>query len=1024
MPREMAYGGYNLYYVTNKLFYFCDAKNMVGNGNDKYYLGVMGCVTIESEAGDEFGYVGPQQFNELKENYEKHLKDEQVRKDLLHHYTFNSNGEMQIYKLVDNINTYEYIFKRDNNCIITKQKEDKNSTRTVDVITADIQNTVDSSLYNISIELLTDFLDLTGSPEYIDKFIDYAIEKTRVTITAYPIESEEKSYEIDTHNIEDKFIFEAYDMADVANQDIKRDNMITYKPLIYDRIYNGNRFEGSIVDLSDFESIDYGTDSMVNIISTIDKYIGMAINVGSWGEFTPDIREERKEFYKEKVSPNDDLTKDELIGYLKGDGIGEWFIETLDKILGGKVDEYLEDYAIYICDGADALKSASPIKSYLKCAYETSSGFKLGAVEVQEASINTKKETSWQFYATKINTWYGNIKYNDINKTREYTIDENDSTVDEYNKLGPTLDKDQKSIDYNPIIQSGYATYKDIADVEKKEILIADMREAELKSKGIGIGSDPNVQVLATQDIFSDFLYFSDSIFDIKEEKLAISNKEEYFRWWNLAGLGTISANDGGNYNSGSSAGQGTDYIYAKYKMTNGKDYETIRKSYYDIIEIGTTLPTVSTDKVKEFLALWKNTGGIYDSNGTLVAYNDIYNGKTRVGDIFESAPEMTFNLLESSDSTKGLVNIFKYIMYVYTGTDYGITDESQIAFIFDISPYGGSDYTVNTPMSDTKLVLEKDQLEKAIKSSYNGDIQKNLLSCVDDFMYIQENNKVNAVFAAAVTIIESSGGTNWAAIDPSTYNWYSIKGSYNGNSKNGWRAYSSFNEATRDFGDLIANGAYYFKAGKYTVTAIAPTYCNEEWGNLVVSEMTKIYNSVGISGATGGTEGKTGNYTTFTANGRTYINYKQKEEAYKSIPLACYPNTTLFKAGCGITSDAIIGSGFGSNKDPIAVNNFGSNNHQEILGKLTGKEWVSVQFSKTAVLDELKKGNPVIVRVEGDGGYFKSEGHFTTILSISEDGNSIYISDPAFKTDSKNGWMKTSILNASGYVRFTKLAN
>ena len=84
--------------------------------------------------------------------------------------------------------------------------------------------------------------------------------------------------------------------------------------------------------------------------------------------------------------------------------------------------------------------------------------------------------------------------------------------------------------------------------------------------------------------------------------------------------------------------------------------------------------------------------------------------------------------------------------------------------------------------------------------------------------------------------------GTGWAAIDPSTYNWYSIRGSYNENSKDGWRAYSSYAEATDDFGDLIANSAYYFKNGKYTVKEIAPTYCSEEWGDVVISYIGKIY--------------------------------------------------------------------------------------------------------------------------------------------------------------------------------------
>ena len=145
--------------------------------------------------------------------------------------------------------------------------------------------------------------------------------------------------------------------------------------------------------------------------------------------------------------------------------------------------------------------------------------------------------------------------------------------------------------------------------------------------------------------------------------------------------------------------------------------------------------------------------------------------------------------------------------------------------------------------------------------------------SAVDAFISIQTTYKVNGVFAMAVTKIESTCGTAWAAIDSSTYNWFSISGSYKGqsyHSNRDWRKYSSFSEATRDFGDLIANESFYFKAGKYTVKEIAPTYCNEEWGDSVVSYMKEIYTAAGVSFST--SSGSGGSIVSVAEEMHTYM--------------------------------------------------------------------------------------------------------------------------------------------------------
>lgn len=145
-----------------------------------------------------------------------------------------------------------------------------------------------------------------------------------------------------------------------------------------------------------------------------------------------------------------------------------------------------------------------------------------------------------------------------------------------------------------------------------------------------------------------------------------------------------------------------------------------------------------------------------------------------------------------------------------------------------------GDDYCVDTEIEESNVIRNVEDF-KRIFSEY-----QNIVDNAEYFIQYQEEYHVNAVFAACVTIIESSGGTNWAAISSSTYNWFSIKGSYNGNSYNGWRSYPSFEAAIEDFCNLIRNGDYYIKAGKNTVKQIAEPYCNTEWGVNVVKEMTK----------------------------------------------------------------------------------------------------------------------------------------------------------------------------------------
>lgn len=158
--------------------------------------------------------------------------------------------------------------------------------------------------------------------------------------------------------------------------------------------------------------------------------------------------------------------------------------------------------------------------------------------------------------------------------------------------------------------------------------------------------------------------------------------------------------------------------------------------------------------------------------------------------------------------------------------------------------------YIVKTDLPNALPAVNAAQLTQMITNCYSGARRSNLLSLVNSFIQMQEKHKVNAVFAVAASVIESGGGTNGKLLsEHHSYNMFSIKGSYNGQSvsfmNSNWRKYSSFHEAVMDFGHWIANSSHYFKKGRYTPGTIGPTYCNYSWGVKVSKQMYNLYKSI-----------------------------------------------------------------------------------------------------------------------------------------------------------------------------------
>lgn len=267
-------------------------------------------------------------------------------------------------------------------------------------------------------------------------------------------------------------------------------------------------------------------------------------------------------------------------------------------------------------------------------------------------------------------------------------------------------------------------------------------------------------------------------------------------------------------------------------------------------------------EQKKEKYILHSNPPNIHiyakNEQGEFEKFLAVYDNHKYARAMFDSVSSWLFDMMKNNENTVDLVDIIKYLLYVYDGTDYGVTELDTSIFEPDefVTTIGGG-VIVKTDEIGAAQALDKAQLEEVIEKRFSGKKKENLISVIDDLIYIQDTYHVNAVFAISVIQAESGCGTAWALISSKTYNWCSVSGSYNGayyEDTNGtkWRSYSSFSEATRDFGDLIANSSYYFQAGKYTPFTIGPTYCNEEWGNQVQKFIMEMYESIGITIQTG----------------------------------------------------------------------------------------------------------------------------------------------------------------------------
>lgn len=210
-----------------------------------------------------------------------------------------------------------------------------------------------------------------------------------------------------------------------------------------------------------------------------------------------------------------------------------------------------------------------------------------------------------------------------------------------------------------------------------------------------------------------------------------------------------------------------------------------------------------------------------------------------------KSAAEWLFEILETNDSTSDMVDLMKYLLYKATGVNYGVTEfDFTIFYPGSLTSVGANDYIVHIDKSPQEIVIKDVETLKTAFAGSGGAGSDNLVKYADDFLRLQEEYRVNAVFAAAVTTAECGAGTN---LQIGGNNWFSIR-----NPNGGWMQYDSPAGSIEAFCNQIARLGYYFTEGNYTVRSIGMIYCEDAdapggWIENVLMYMTNMFTAAGI---------------------------------------------------------------------------------------------------------------------------------------------------------------------------------
>ena len=419
-----------------------------------------------------------------------------------------------------------------------------------------------------------------------------------------------------------------------------------------------------------------------------------------------------------------------------------------------------------------------------------------GEVKATEIETETVKETNVQFATNSVKTWYGDVTYSEAKK-RDLTTVPGD-TETEYDNY-----------DFEEECKNGKIGYTELANEEVKRVYIYEKLNEQINKVLMPrIIESEEVKITTAEQEGND-------IFDEYLKNIIDETSKAHFYNWTVKGLLTIGTEDEGSYDSNFGEGQDNDYVYSKYTKNNIKQFDTVSKTCEEVLDIGNSISSANNvdAKLKQFLELLRNKtgkrpeepgdeGGFTgkDENPSIVVkYDDIYEGTIPAGDLLlDNGAEMLFKLLEQYDNTQGLVNIFKYLAYLYTGKDYGVSLEDIQGLISSTFSAGGL-----TSISDISpfscSISRKDFISYA--KAYlpgNGSYQSNMAAHAGEFYDICTSMNVNPVIAYAHSCLETGYGSSIP------YNNYFGMAVYNGAASGS--EYSSAADSIKSYCNWVIN--------------------------------------------------------------------------------------------------------------------------------------------------------------------------------------------------------------------------
>lgn len=288
---------------------------------------------------------------------------------------------------------------------------------------------------------------------------------------------------------------------------------------------------------------------------------------------------------------------------------------------------------------------------------------------------------------------------------------------------------------------------------------------------------------------------------------------------------------------------------------------------------------TITKILPSEFMGLWSNETGKYEKGapylptgeglpGKIVKYRQFGSSEENDRPIINivTSQQDLYERLEQSVTTQKHAELLKAMLKIYLNGEY--LDESTFttyAFkeMYEPFEYVEGSYVGSFDVHDESLfITDLETLKKALAGGYSHSDE--LVKNAQAFLDMQEKYKVNALFAASVSITETSGGRKGHAIDGCN-NWFNITGKNSTGckttvSKKGtvyhWRIYSTVHAGIDAFGWNIAEGSNYYTQGRYTVGDIGQKYCPdtaehptqaEDWIEATLAQMSRFYEAVGI---------------------------------------------------------------------------------------------------------------------------------------------------------------------------------